>query len=303
MRQRILIAAALAMRPALLIADEPTTALDVTVQAGILDLLMRLSKELDLGILLITHDLAVVAETCQRVNVMYAGQVVESNEVVSLFAAPRHPYTQGLLGSILSPQSRRAFAVLDSRQRTDRRPLAGRCRFHPRCPIARTGLCDNTAPELRAHGTGADRCHLSDESITRRRMAASRGHVAMSAATTTPPLLEARELSRLFPVRAQRRAVPRPANASRGRSRVPVDPAGEVLALVGESGSGKTTLGRMLLGLTTPSEGSILTRAWTSRPVAARRRAVFAAKSRWCSRTPADRSILAAPSARASRFR
>jgi peptide/nickel transport system ATP-binding protein len=165
MRQRILIAAALAMRPALLIADEPTTALDVTVQAGILKLLMRLRKELDLGILLITHDLAVVAETCQRVNVMYAGQVVESKEVAALFAAPRHPYTQGLLGSILSPRSRAhsLFSIPGSV------PIAGHwpegCRFHPRCPIARGGLCDAAVPPLRAHGTGTDRCHLSDDPI------------------------------------------------------------------------------------------------------------------------------------------
>ena len=163
MRQRVMIAMALSCEPKLLIADEPTTALDVTVQAGILKLLMRLRRELDLGVLLITHDLAVVAETCQRVNVMYAGQVVESNEVGPLFAAPRHPYTQGLLASILSPHSRAhsLFSIPGSV------PIAGQwpggCRFHPRCPIIRAGLCDTSAPALQARGSGADRCHLSGE--------------------------------------------------------------------------------------------------------------------------------------------
>ena len=178
MRQRILIAAALAMRPALLIADEPTTALDVTVQAGILALLTRLRRELDLGILLITHDLAVVAETCQRVNVMYAGAIVESNDVAPLFEAPRHPYTQGLLRSILSPQSRAhsLFSVPGGV------PIAGHwpsgCRFHPRCPIARPGLCDAVEPLLVANGTGADRCHLSGE------LMASRAWDAMEGGST-----------------------------------------------------------------------------------------------------------------------
>ena len=165
MRQRILIAAALAMKPALLIADEPTTALDVTVQAGILSLLTRLRKELQLGILLITHDLAVVAETCQRVNVMYAGQIIEADAVMPLFEAPRHPYTQGLLASILSPASR-AHSLFSIPGGV---PIAGQwpkgCRFHPRCPIVRAGVCDANEPALRARGRGADRCHLSGEAV------------------------------------------------------------------------------------------------------------------------------------------
>jgi len=165
MRQRILIAAALAMKPALLIADEPTTALDVTVQAGILKLLTKLRRELQLGILLITHDLAVVAETCQRVNVMYAGQIIEADAVGPLFKAPRHPYTQGLLASILSPASR-AHSLFSIPGGV---PIAGQwpsgCRFHPRCPIARPGVCDVLAPELVARGSGADRCHLGGEAV------------------------------------------------------------------------------------------------------------------------------------------
>ncbi len=167
MRQRILIAAALAMRPVLLIADEPTTALDVTVQAGILSLLGRLRRQLDLGILLITHDLAVVAETCQRVAVMYAGEIVEHRHAIDLFETPRHPYTQGLLRSILHPKSRAhdLFSIPGGV------PIAGHwpqgCRFHPRCPIAQAGRCDAEIPALTpvqgSQGLGADRCHLADD--------------------------------------------------------------------------------------------------------------------------------------------
>jgi oligopeptide/dipeptide ABC transporter ATP-binding protein len=159
MRQRILIAAALALRPALLIADEPTTALDVTVQAGILDLLTRLRVELDLGILLITHDLGVVAETCQQVHVMYAGTIVERNDVQGLFRQPRHPYSQGLLGSMLGPESRAGSLFSIPGSVPGARDMPPGCRFHPRCPIARPGLCDAADPPLMPRpGGGADRC-------------------------------------------------------------------------------------------------------------------------------------------------
>ena len=170
MRQRILIAAALAMKPALLIADEPTTALDVTVQAGILRLLVRLREQLDLGILLITHDLAVVAQTCQRVNVMYAGEIIEQQEVEPLFRSPRHPYTQGLLGSILSPTSRASelFFIPGTVPMASQWPDG--CRFHPRCPIIQPGLCDQRAPALLDIGDGSagrHRCHRADEAVAR----------------------------------------------------------------------------------------------------------------------------------------
>jgi oligopeptide/dipeptide ABC transporter ATP-binding protein len=147
MRQRVMIAMALVCEPQLLIADEPTTALDVTIQAQILDLMDRLKRETGTSILLITHDLGVVAEMCDRVLVMYAGQVVEEASAEALFANPQHPYTVGLLNSI--PHADR---------KTERLPsIAGNvpslaempagCRFAPRCPVA-TAKCHKHNPQL-----------------------------------------------------------------------------------------------------------------------------------------------------------
>jgi oligopeptide/dipeptide ABC transporter ATP-binding protein len=146
-RQRVMIAAALALDPALLIADEPTTALDVTVQAGILDLLRREARARGLGVLLITHDLGVVAETCDRVAVIYAGRIVESADVRTLFRAPRHPYTQGLLASVLDPARTAApFAMQGGVPLPAEMPSG--CRFHPRCPRP-LSRCAAEAPPLR----------------------------------------------------------------------------------------------------------------------------------------------------------
>jgi peptide/nickel transport system ATP-binding protein len=136
MRQRAMIAMALACDPKLLIADEPTTALDVTVQAQILDLLRQLRDETGMAIILITHDLGVIAEIAQEVVVMYAGQIVERAAVRDLFAVPQHPYTIGLLGSI--PKLHRAaerLATIEGIVPNMLAPPAG-CRFHPRCPFA-----------------------------------------------------------------------------------------------------------------------------------------------------------------------
>ena len=163
-RQRVLIAAALAMRPQLLIADEPTTALDVTVQAGILALLRRLQKELGLGVLLITHDLGVVAQTCQRAYVMYAGRVVEHGDVGNMFSKPRHPYLAGLLRSTLSAEGRSGdfFSIPGRVPAADAMPAG--CRFHPRCPMALPDPCESQAPVLAPHeGGGADACWRSAE--------------------------------------------------------------------------------------------------------------------------------------------
>ncbi len=136
MRQRAMIAMALICHPQILIADEPTTALDVTIQAQILDLLGRLRRELDMAVLLISHDLGVVAGSADRVVVMYAGQVVETAATRTLFAGPRHPYTEGLLASIprLDERRERLHSIPGSVPPATAWPAG--CRFHPRCPYA-----------------------------------------------------------------------------------------------------------------------------------------------------------------------
>ncbi len=155
MRQRVMIAIALSCQPKLLIADEPTTALDVTIQAQIMDLIVSLNRRLGMGVILITHDLSVVAETCSRVAVMYLGQIVEEASVVDLFDRPLHPYTLGLIKSIPSIDGERAdrLYVIEGMV-----PLLSQipqgCRFGPRCPYA-TERCHEEMPELvEQAGTG-----------------------------------------------------------------------------------------------------------------------------------------------------
>jgi len=147
MRQRIMIAMALACRPELLIADEPTTALDVTIQAQILDLMKQMREEFGMAMLLITHDLAVVAEMADRVLVMYAGRVVEEAPVLALFDQPLHPYTSGLLRSIprLHGNKTRLYAIQGAVP--DLSELPSGCPFHPRCPEV-TARCRSERPEL-----------------------------------------------------------------------------------------------------------------------------------------------------------
>jgi len=153
MRQRVMIAMALACKPALLIADEPTTALDVTVQAQILDLMRQLRHETGTAIILITHDLGVVAELADDVVVMYAGRIVESASVAALFAEPQHPYTVGLLGSIprLDLEQTR-LAAIEGQVPNPMAPVDG-CRFHPRCPFA-FERCRREDPPLLDMGGG-----------------------------------------------------------------------------------------------------------------------------------------------------
>ncbi len=157
-KQRIVIAMALAGEPDLIIADEPTTALDVTVQAQIIQILGRLVRDRGLALLLITHDMGVVAQVCDRVAVLYAGRLAEEGPVGPIFAAPAHPYTAALIGCI--PQEGMARGSLRGIPGAVPSALAfpPGCRFHPRCPRA-TDLCRATVPPLLARGEGRAACH------------------------------------------------------------------------------------------------------------------------------------------------
>ena len=160
MRQRAMIAMALACDPAIVIGDEPTTALDVMVQAQILELLERLREQLGLSLILITHDLSVIAETCDRVLVMYAGRVAEEGPVRTIFGEPRHPYTQMLLAAIPNLESdRRLLGTIPGSPPDLRTPPPG-CRFHPRCPLV-MDVCREVVPEEVRHADGVRvACHL-----------------------------------------------------------------------------------------------------------------------------------------------
>lgn len=165
MLQRVVIAAALTAEPKLLLCDEPTTALDVSTQAEILAVLGRLQRERGLGLLLITHDIELAASVSDRIYVMYAGRIVETAPVAELFAAPRHPYTAGLLGS--SPPLAGPLARLN--------PIPGApmglletapgCAFAPRCRFAEPGRCDQSPPDLERHGRTEVACHRAAELI------------------------------------------------------------------------------------------------------------------------------------------
>lgn len=154
MRQRVMIAMAISCQPKLLIADEPTTSLDVTIQAQIVDLVQSLQRELGMAVIWITHDLGVIARLAKRVNVMYAGFIIESGLAKQVFKQPRHPYTVGLLGSVPKPdvEGKQTLHYIDGTP-PDMLRLSEGCSFYPRCPY-RTEACEKTRPTLEDLGDG-----------------------------------------------------------------------------------------------------------------------------------------------------
>jgi peptide/nickel transport system ATP-binding protein len=280
-RQRALIAMMLAGEPEVLIADEPTTALDVTVQAQILDLLRDLQRQRGMGLLLITHDLDVASDMADRVAVMYAGQIVEWADRDSLYARPRHPYTEKL------------FAVLPRLERRGQRldSLPGRvpppdavitgCRFAERCPVV-FARCREEAPAFHETAPGHfARCHLAESGESRvasgeSRVESGESHVASgesrvvsgeshvvaidatrhSPLSTSHPILEIRDLAVHFPIR--RGLLRRVVDQFKAVDGVSLSiRSGETLALVGESGCGKSTLARAVLRLIEPTRGMV----------------------------------------------
>ena len=256
-KQRVMIAMTLASEPDFLIADEPTTALDVTIQAQILELLKDLQREQGMGLLLITHDLAVVSDMADRVALMYAGQIIEVAEAADFFAAPRHPYARLLLRA-LPDAARRGESLAAIRGSVP--PLWLRfegCRFEPRCDRA-FAPCPTTLPALTPlDATRSVRCLLYTELATPEALAvpadpvpAAPARAAPAFADTPPgaPLLQVENLAVRFPIR--RGLLQRTTGVFSAVDGVSFDvAAGKTLALVGESGCGKTTTGKAIVQL------------------------------------------------------
>jgi peptide/nickel transport system ATP-binding protein len=249
MAQRAIIAMALAASPALLILDEPTTALDATVEAEVLDLVAGLRDEVDTSVLFISHNLAVIAKMCDRVGVLYAGELIEDGPASDVFARPRHPYTVGLLRCIPRQGQRKDHGRLDAIPGYLPQPghdLPG-CVFAPRCPIS-VQRCHDEPPPVFDVGPGrGSRCFRHDETASMPR--STPANVELPRPTgAAEPVVTMRNLSKTFASRDGQLTALAAVDLDIG--------LGETLGLVGESGSGKTTLARLLLGLTAPDEGS-----------------------------------------------
>ena len=258
MRQRVMIAIGLACNPKLLIADEPTTALDVTIQAQILELMKDLSRRLGVAVVLITHNLGIVARYADRVNVMYAARLVESGTAERVFSRPLHPYARGLLAAVPRLDRGRSvkLATIEGAPPNLLAPPAG-CRFRPRCRFA-IDQC-HELPLLEAAEPGhLVACHrVADiealDAVTASAASAAKAEFANGSGSDA--ILDIRNASKFFPIKA---GWFRRAKMIRAVNDVTLDAKrGETLGLVGESGCGKSTLGRLVLRLDDPTAGEI----------------------------------------------
>ncbi len=258
MKQRVMIAMALAGRPQLLIADEPTTALDVTIQAQVLALMKQLQQESGMAILLITHDLGVVAEVADRVAVMYAGQIVETAPCKAFFQTPRHPYSRKLFQSIPGRDKRsKRLAVIEGTVPPLDRAFSG-CRFADRCDVV-MAICRHQIPQWDQYAEGQGvRCHLREGAEATVEPPASVDQPAVAAVEKSPPipLLSVDGLKVHFPI--HKGIFKRVVGHVRAVDGVSLEiPVGQTLAVVGESGCGKTTVGKAILQLIKPTAGQV----------------------------------------------
>ena len=257
MRQRVMIAMAIARRPRLLILDEPTTALDVTVQAQIIDLVRTIRQHTGAAMIFVTHDFGLVAELADHVCVMYAGQVVEYGSVGRIFAAAQHPYTRGLIECVIPLGGSAGLRTISGEVPDLGNPPSG-CQFHPRCPRA-TERCRDEMPPAEPYDGGFVRCW--HPGAAGRTPATAVGDPAFER-WASPDQGRAKHSG--IRVTSARKTFPVRGGAFGGRARVhavndvSIDIArGEIFALVGESGSGKSTLGRLVVGLDVPDSGAV----------------------------------------------
>lgn len=260
MLQRAMIAMALSCEPDLLIADEPTTALDVTIQAQIIELLNELKEEFQMALLLITHDLGVAAQLADRVVVMYAGKIVEQATVQQLFELPYHPYTRGLLQSIPRVTASREKLPSIEGVIPNLAELPAGCRFHPRCPFA-TDRCKSSDPALVTINGRESACFYTEQLVEKEDWYQPTSHHSEAKEVTTnvtiseeekEVLFEIKELHKFFPVKHSHKPLVAVNNVSFTIYK------GETFGLVGESGSGKSTLGRTILQLEQATSGDIV---------------------------------------------